>query len=188
MEKSTNQNPNLLTEIRERKSGRVYATKAIEKPKLELVLEAARWAPSSMNEQPWRYVLVEQENKVLYEQVLGTLAESNQVWAKKAPVLLVSLAQKTFLRNGNPNRHALYDTGAANALLCIQATKEGLMVHQMGGFDYNALKAVLILEEDIDIAAVLSLGYAGDVNELPESYKERELAPRERYTLSEISK
>ena len=92
------------------------------------------------------------------------------------------------MRNGNLNRHALYDTGAANALLSIQASKEGLMVHQMGGFDYNVLKKVLTLEDDIDIAAVLSLGYPGDVNELPEGYKSRELAPRERYTLSEISK
>jgi nitroreductase len=188
MEKSTSQNPKLLVAIKERKSGRAYATKRIEKETLELLLEAARWAPSSMNEQPWRYVVADQENRELYTQVLSTLAEPNQTWAKKAPVLLVSLAKKTFIRNGNPNRHALYDTGAANALLSIQASNEGLVVHQMGGFNYQALKTVLGLDDDMDIAAVLSLGYPGELNELPEGYQQRELAPRERYTLSEISK
>jgi len=186
MEKTSQITHEILKEIKSRKSGRAYSINKISDESLYQLLEAARWAPSSMNEQPWRYILVRKENVQLYSKVFTTLAASNQTWATNAPILLVSLARKTFLRNGVANRHALYDTGAANALLSIQAAALGLVIHQMGGFDYPALQTALNVPDDLEIAAVLSIGNPGNLEDLPEGYRQREIAPRERYTLSEL--
>ncbi len=186
MEKTAVVEHEVIEAINTRKSGRAYSDKPVEPEKIHMLLEAARWAPSSMNEQPWRYVLATKDNSELYSKVFNTLADSNKIWAQHAPVLIVSLARKTFLRNGTANRHAMYDTGAANALLCIQTSALGLNAHQMGGFDYPVLKTALNIPDDIEIACVISIGYPGNPDELPEALRTRELAPRERYTQHEI--
>jgi nitroreductase len=186
MEKNAILEHEILAEIKLRKSGRAYSDKLVEEEKIHRILEAARWAPSSMNEQPWRYIIATKENKEVYDKVLNALAEANQVWVKKAPLLVVSLAKKTHLRNGAINRFAMYDTGAANALLSLEATAAGLMTHQMGGYDYTKLKTSLTISDDFEIAAVISVGYPGNVEELPEALRVRESAPRERYTQQEI--
>ncbi|HWZ21633.1 MAG TPA: nitroreductase family protein [Cytophagaceae bacterium] len=186
MEKSTIIEHEVIDAIKKRRSGRAYVERPVEAEKIHIVLEAARWAPSSSNEQPWRYILATKENTELYNKVFDSLADGNKVWVTKAPVLLVSLAKKTFIRNGAVNRHALYDTGAANCLLCLQTSALGLNAHQMGGFDYAKLKESLSLSDDFDIASVISIGYPSDLNELSETLRMREVAPRERYTQAEF--
>ena len=186
METSTIVEHEVINEIKIRRSGRAYSERPVEKEKIHIILEAARWAPSSVNEQPWRYILATKDNTEVYNKVFDALSDGNKTWVGKAPVLIVSLAKKTFTRNGAPNRHALYDTGAANSLLCLQTSALGLNAHQMGGFDYDKLKHSLNISDDFEIAVVLSIGHPSDPNELPETLRMREVAPRERYTQSEF--
>ncbi len=186
MEKTASVAHEILKEIKTRKSGRAYSEKPVETEKIHSLLEAARWAPSSMNEQPWRYVLGTQDNPEVYHKIFDSLLEGNQSWVKKAPALIVSLAKKTHLRNGSPNRYALHDTGAANVLLCLQASALELYAHQMGGFDHATLRSALNIPDDFEIASVISIGYPGNPDELPEDLRKRELAPRERYTQQEL--
>lgn len=186
MEKTAQIEHEVINEIKERKSGRAYSERLVEPEKIHILLEAARWAPSSMNEQPWRYILATKDNSELYNKVFDSLADANKIWVKNAPVLLVSLARKTFIRNGVANRHAMYDTGAANSLLSLQTSALGMNAHQLGGFDYNKLKDALTITDEFEIAAIISIGYSGNIEELPEPLKARELAPRERYTQNEL--
>jgi nitroreductase len=186
MEKTATIEHEVIQEIKNRRSGRAYSEQAVEQEKLHRILEAARWAPSSMNEQPWRYILATRDNTETYNKVFDTLIESNQTWVKKVPVLLVSLAKKTHIKNGTANRFALHDTGAANISLALEAGAIGLMAHQMGGYDYNKLKTSLNIPDDFEIASVIAIGYPGNPEELPEALRNRELAPRERYTQQEL--
>ncbi|HSZ25776.1 MAG TPA: nitroreductase family protein [Cytophagaceae bacterium] len=186
MEKTTVAEHTVLNEIKTRKSNRAYSEKPVEQEKINSIIEAARWAPSSMNDQPWRYLVVTKDNLELYQAVFETLADFNKTWVKDAPVLVISLVRKNFTYNGVPNRHALYDTGAANSLLCVQASALGLNAHQMGGFDYEKLKNLLNLPQDMDIAVVIAIGYPDSPDKLSEELKKREIAPRERYTVHEL--
>lgn len=186
MEKNTIIEHEVIDEIKNRRSGRAYLERPVEREKIHSIIEAARWAPSSSNEQPWRYILATKENVELYNKVFDSLADGNKVWVTKAPVLLVSLAKKTFILNGAINKHALYDTGAANSLLCLQTSAIGLNAHQMGGFDSAKLKEALTISDDFEIAVVISIGYPSDPNELSETLRMREVAPRERYTQAEF--
>lgn len=166
--------------IRERRSLRAYSTKAIEPAKVNSLFEAARWAPSSMNEQPWKYIYATKEQSELWNKIFESLNESNRLWVKEAPLLIVSLARKSFSRNGQPNSNAKYDLGAANALLSIQATDMGLNVHQLGGYDAVALRSRLNVPDEFDLGVVLAIGYPGDPATLPPHLKEREMGPRHR--------
>lgn len=166
--------------IRERRSLRAYSTRVIEPTKLNSLFEAARWAPSSMNEQPWRYIYATKEQPELWKKIFESLNESNQIWVKEAPLLIASLARKSFSRNGQPNNSAKYDLGAANALLSIQATDMGLNVHQLGGYDAMSLRGKLNVPDEYDLGAVLAVGYPGDPAILPSHLQERETSPRYR--------
>lgn len=172
--------------IRKRRSGRAYADKEVAQKVINALFEAARWAPSSMNEQPWRYIYATKENNLLWQNIFDSLNESNKVWAKNAPLLVLSLAKMNFNRNGQPNKSARYDLGAANALLSIQATASGLNVHQMGGFDGNKIRQNLNIGEDFELAVIMAIGYPGDAKQLPDVLRERELAPRFRMAQSEF--
>lgn len=172
--------------IKQRRSGRAYADKAVEQHVINALFEAARWAPSSMNEQPWRYIYATRENKALWNKIFDTLMDGNKIWAKHAPLLVLSLAKKNFDRNGKPNNSARYDLGAANALLSIQATELGLNVHQMGGFDGNQVRQNLNIGEDFELGVIMAIGYPGDAEQLPDTLRARELAPRFRKAQSEF--
>lgn len=172
--------------IKQRRSGRAYADKSVEQGVINALFEAARWAPSSMNEQPWRYIYATRENIELWNKIFDTLMEGNKIWAKNAPLLVLSLAKKNFDRNGKPNNSARYDLGAANALLSIQATELGLNVHQMGGFDGNQVRQNLNIGEDIELGVIMAIGYPGEADQLPNTLRERELAPRFRMAQSEF--
>src|ERR1700739_3943883 len=121
--------------IRERWSPRAFSEEAVPAEVLRSLFEAARWAPSSNNEQPWAFLVATKDDQAFHEKMVSTLVEFNQTWAKQAPVLAIAISELAFARNGHPNRNAFYDTGAAVAHLTTEATARGLLVHQMAGFD-----------------------------------------------------
>src|SRR4051812_31349069 len=172
--------------IRRRWSPRAFADRPVEPAKLSAVLEAARWAPSSYNEQPWAYIVGTKDNPDAYQKVLSTLIEFNQSWAKTAPVVMLSVASTKLARGGKPNRHAFHDIGAASAYLTFEATSLGLFVHQMAGLDPEKARQVCHIPDDYEAVAGLALGYAGDPNSLPPELREKELARSQRKPQAEF--
>ena len=172
--------------IRERWSPRAFADKSVPQDVLRSVFEAARWAPSSRNEQPWVYIVGSKDDKLSFDKILSVLVEFNAGWAKSAPVLAIAVAQLFFAKNKAPNRNALYDTGAATALLSVEATARGLAVHQMAGFDHEKARQVLGIPEGWEPIAALAIGYLGDPSSLPQPLRDREMAPRTRKPIAEF--
>lgn len=182
MKKSTEIERPILELIKQRRSRRAYDDKLVEVEKIQAMFEAARWAPSSGNEQPWTYLYATKEQVELYQKIFDSLMDGNKIWVARAPLLIVAMVRKNFIRNDKPNGSAKYDLGAANAFLSLQATHLGLNVHQMGGFDKEMAQTLLNIPSNYEPVVILAAGYLGDVETLPESLKERELALRERYT------
>lgn len=172
--------------LRQRWSPLAFADKLVEPEKLRSVLEAARWAASSYNEQPWSFIIATKENPADFERLLGCLAEGNQEWAKNAPVLMISVAKLYFERNGVENRHAFHDVGAAAADLSLQATAQGLFIHQMAGFDVQLTRQTYNIPEGYEPVAAIALGYLGDAQTLSERLQQREIAPRQRKPLEDF--
>jgi len=171
--------------IRERWSPRAFASKSVEPAILASLFEAARWAPSSNNEQPWVYLVATKDDRENFAKTLSVLVESNAAWAKDAPVLAIAVSRLNF-QNGQPNRNAFYDSGAASALLSVEATARGLAIHQMAGFDHAKAKQVFEIPADCEPIAAIALGYPGDPSALPEKLRDREVAPRTRKSLTEF--
>jgi nitroreductase len=176
----------VLDVIKNRRSRRSYDKRPVEPEVINSLFEAARWAPSSVNEQPWLYIYASNDQADLWEKIFTSLNAANQVWVKDVPLLIASFAKTNFSRNDKPNGSARYDLGAANAFLSLQATHLGLNVHQMGGFDAQRLKENLNVPAMYDPVVVLAIGYPGEAEKLPENLKLRELAPRERYLQNEF--
>ncbi len=162
-----------------------FDPKPVEAYKVQLLLEAARWAPSGRNAQPWRFV-VAVKNTPEYEVLFDLLAEGNQVWAKTAPLLALSIAQVISTYKDRPNRFAFYETGMAVANLLLQATHMNLHVHQMGGYDVERAKEVLELPARYEPAAMMAIGYKGDPSQLPAEVAAREKNVRTRMETSKI--
>jgi nitroreductase len=156
----------------------------ISEPQLTALLEAARWSPSAMNSQPWRF-LVARRGTPEFTAVFEALMQPNQVWAGNADVLLV-VAARTEDADGNPLRHAFYDTGQAVAHLSTQAEHEGLAVHQMGGFHADAVAEAFALPSTVTPVVVVAIGIRTHADTLPAGYAEREVAPRSRLPLSDL--
>ena len=171
--------------IRRRWSPRAFADKAVSSDDVKKLFEAARWAASSYNEQPWRF-LVGYRGDETYQKIFDSLVEFNQGWAKSAPVLILSAGKKTFTHNGSPNHHGLYDTGAATAYLVLQATELGMHAHSMGGFSQEKAREAFAIPDDFIIGAVTAVGYFGDPDTLPDQLRQQETSPRQRKPLSEI--
>ncbi|MCX7096521.1 MAG: nitroreductase family protein [Methylococcales bacterium] len=150
------------------------------------LLEAARWAPSCFNDQPWRFVVfVKSQDEASWQQALSCVVEKNQRWAQNAPVLLLAVAMGKFNHNGQPNRWAMYDTGAASLSLCLQATALGLVTHQMGGFDAAKTHGLFNLPDDCTPLAMIAVGYQAETEILDDEFKAAELAERSRAALGE---
>jgi nitroreductase len=158
----------------------------VEQEKIRSLFEAARWAPSSLNEQPWFYVYATSDQQTLWNKIFEAVNAGNKVWARHAPLLIVSLARKNFIRFDSPNPSARYDLGAANAFLSLQAAHLGLNAHQMAGFDHKTLIQNLGIPDTYEPVIVMAIGYPGDTEKLPDNLKARELAPRERYVEQEF--
>lgn len=148
------------------------------------LFEAARWAPSSYNEQPWRFLVAERGNKTEFERMLSCLVEPNQAWAKNAGALALGVASAKFSRNAKPNRHAAHDLGAASANLVIEATARGLHVHQMAGILPDRARDLYAVPEGFDVMTAIAIGHAPD--ESLEAFAGREAGPRQRKPQSEI--
>ncbi len=174
----------ILPYLAERWSPVAFSSRPVEEEKLQRLFEAARWAPSCSNEQPWIFV-VNYHGTEEFDRMADCLVEGNW-WAKNAPVLALSVARMTFQRDGKPNRHGMYDTGAAATNLLTQAVAEGLMVHQMAGYHVDKARAVLQIPEHHELCAMMAIGYYGDQDGLPEKYRLREEAPRQRRPQSEF--
>lgn len=173
--------------LRERYSPHAFTDEPVPETVLERLLEAARWAPSSFNEQPWRFVVADrQRDPATHAAIVDVLAEGNQAWASEAPVLVLTVAKTTFDFNGEANPHARHDVGLAMAQLTFQATTEGIGVHQMGGFDAEAAREAFAIPEGFEPVTAVALGYPAGPEGLPEELAERAQAPRERLPLDEI--
>jgi nitroreductase len=158
----------------------------VEAATMRSLLEAARWAPSSYNEQPWSFIVATKDDPTEFERLLSCLVEGNIQWAQHAPVLMVSVARLTFEDDGKPNRHAFHDVGLAVANLIVQATALGLVVHQMAGILPERVRQLYGVPDQYEPVAGIALGYPSDPQSLPEGLRKRELAPRERKPLTEF--
>ena len=170
--------------IQNRWSPRSFApNKDITVEQLASLFEAVRWAPSSSNVQPWSFIVghnFDDTHKVIF----STLGEGNQIWAKNAPLLLISVTKLS--RNDRPNRFAFHDVGLATENLLIQATELGLHCHAMGGFSPDKARESFNIPSDYEAVAAIAIGYMGDINLLPDDLKERQSLPRERKSLDEF--
>ncbi|HWX38852.1 MAG TPA: nitroreductase family protein [Candidatus Sulfotelmatobacter sp.] len=170
--------------IGRRWSPRAFSERPVEPEKLLSLFEAARWASSSSNEQPWAFIVATNADPKNYEAMLGVLVDFNRGWARKAPVLILTLAHTQFDKDGRPNRHALYDLGQAAANLSLQATAIGLATHPMAGFNAEAARQRFAVPEGWEPVSVIALGYPGDPGSLDDTLRQRELAQRQRKPLS----
>src|SRR5580704_6114199 len=170
--------------ITARRSTRAFAATSVEPETLASLMEAARWAPSCMNEQPWRFIVATKANKSDFDRLLNCLLEFNVQWAQHAPVLLLSVAKLTFESTGELNRHAFHDVGQAIANLTFQATVSGLLVHQIAGFDVEKARREFSIPQDYEPVAAAAVGYPGNSAELPEKLREKEATPRKRKPLT----
>jgi nitroreductase len=170
--------------ISERWSPRAFSERPVEAEKLHSLFEAARWAPSTANMQPWNFVFVTKEHAEDHAQIVETLTPNNAGWANAAPVLIVSVAK--IYEFAGKEHNSYYDLGMAVENLIIQASHLGLVVHQMGGFDADKVRTLLHIPEGYTPLAVIAVGYPGSPDVLHPGLRERELAPRTRKTLNEF--
>jgi len=174
MPETTSVHPLILS----RWSPRAFTGQPVEPAKLRTLFEAAHWAASCFNEQPWRFIVATKDNPEEYEKVLGVLVPQNQAWAKTAWVLGVTAGKTTFTHNGAPDRFGLHDSGAALATLALQAAGLGLQAHGMGGFDAALARTRFGVPDDFEMGAAFAVGYVDGPNVPP--------ATRTRKALSEI--
>ncbi|MCC2547618.1 nitroreductase family protein [Hymenobacter sp. BT175] len=172
--------------ISQRWSPRSFTSQPVASETLNQVFEAASWAASAMNEQPWRYIYAHRSDAEAFQKMVDCLMPGNQPWAKNAAVLVLALT-KTHYDNGTPNGAALHDLGLANGNLILEATALGLHGHFMGGFDRAKAQEAFHLPEVLQPAVMIALGYAGEAEQLEEPFRSRELAARSRKPVAEIA-
>lgn len=176
-------------EITRRWSPRIFEEgRAVEREKILVLLEAARWAPSCFNEQPWRYLVFDGSDAEAMARARACLVEGN-AWALKAPVLMISVARNNFTHNEEPNRTAQHDVGLASENLVLEAVAQGLVAHQMAGFNTAQVRTEFNVPEDYTVLAMIAVGYPyrGSLDDLTEKARAGELAQRKRKPLSEVA-
>lgn len=179
----------VLALIRERWSPRAFdATRSVSLEDLWRLFEAARWAPSSRNEQPWRFVVTHREHSPeAYQRLFSALGGSNQSWASTAPALILTAVQLVVELTGETNRHAYYDAGQAVGFLTLQAQSQGLAIRQMEGFSHTVAREVCHVPEGFEPAVVMAVGYPGSPEALPsEKHRAAEVTPRKRRKASDF--
>jgi len=172
--------------IARRWSPYAFADRPVSSEDLRSAFEAARWAASSYNEQPWSYIVAVKHDEDAFQTLLSCLVEGNQGWAAAAPVLAIGCTNLQFTRNGQPNAAAIHDLGLASANLTFEATARGLFVHQMIGILPDKARELYRIPEGIQAVTGLAIGYAADPNTLPSEYQKRDLASRGRKTVSQF--
>ncbi|HEV7955777.1 MAG: nitroreductase [Microbacteriaceae bacterium] len=175
----------IIEVLAERWSPRAFdPIQPIDETKLTAALEAARWSPSAANSQPWRFI-VARRGSAEFTSIKAALVGFNSAWAGSAGALVVAIAEMTDA-DGTARTWAQYDLGQAIAHFSVQAHADDLHVHQMGGFDADALRASFDLAENLVPLSVTAVGNVGSPDQLPEGTREREMAPRERRALEEL--
>lgn len=169
----------ILPAFLDRWSPLAFSDRPIEQEKIASLFEASRWAPSSFNEQPWRYVYATKDDGA-DRMRMEALLNAGNAWAKNAYLLIVSFAKRNFAYNGKENRHALHDLGAASAYLVLQCPALGLIAHQMEGYDFVKASALPGAPEDLLPGSMIAIGYPGDPSALDSKLQEREKSPRVR--------
>ncbi|HVC92036.1 MAG TPA: nitroreductase family protein [Pirellulales bacterium] len=163
-----------------------FADRPVPDDDLRSLFEAARWAASSYNEQPWSYIVATKVDGAEFERLLSCLVEPNQAWAKAAPALALGCTNLVFALNGKANAAAVHDLGLASANLTLEATARGLYVHQMIGILPDKARELYRIPDGVQPTTGLAIGYAADPNELDEKYRQRDVAPRTRKSLAEF--
>lgn len=176
----------LMESIRKRWSPKIFSETPVSKEHLQQILVAASWAPSCFNAQPWSFIVGINEKQETFVKLSDCLSPLNRVWAVKAPVLMLAIAELNFPHNGNANRHASHDVGLALGNLLNQATMLGLQAHLMAGFSVELAKENFGLPDTHDPFTMLALGYKADIKLIPKEVLETELAPRSRKPLNEV--
>lgn len=161
----------ILDLIKRRWSPRAFSTEALDKEEVYALLEAASYAPSAFNEQPWRFIIGIDDS---LQDLQSLLLESNLLWAKKAPVLILWLCKKTYTHNQKDNAYCRFDSGTAWGFLSLEATKRGLYTHAMAGFRKKKARELLSIPEDYEPLAMIAIGKPGRLEDLDLSLQERE--------------
>lgn len=172
--------------IDKRWSPRAFSDKAIEDEKIVKLFEAASFASSCFNEQPWRFISATKESAERYDLLLSCLVAFNQMWAKMAPMLVLTLVSKNFSQNGKLNHHARHDLGLAIGNMSVQAVSMDLYMHQMAGFSVDMARDIFEIPDDFDVVSMIAVGYLGNPDILPEDIKKMELNERDRKPLKKI--
>lgn len=176
----------ILKFLAERWSPYGFEPRAVSEADLRSLFEAARWAASSYNEQPWNYLVATKENAPEFARLLSCLVEANQTWARSAPVLVLSVVSLRFAENRQDNRAAVHDLGLAAGNLVVEATARGLSVHQMIGILPDPARELFQIPEHFEAWTAMAIGYQANPARLPAALKERDLAPRQRKRLSKF--
>ncbi len=173
----------VLPLIQERWSSRAFdQTRELSGEDMRALLEAASYAPSCFNEQPWRYIVARRDTEV-FDAIYETLTPGNQAWAGYSDVLLITLADQHFGYNGKPNPFHIFDAGTAWGYLSLEAQARDILAHCMGGFDKTLLRETLDIPQNTDIISLVALGYYGSPDYLPEDIQAKEVpAPRKPIT------
>jgi nitroreductase len=166
-------------------SPRAFSDRPVAPDVLRSLWEAARWAPSSANVQPWSFIVATRDDRQEFGRMLECLVEGNQVWAKQAPVLMISVAAKLD-RDKDPNLHAWHDVGQAVADLSVQATALGLFAHQMAGILPDKIRELYQIPDSHEPVTGIAVGYPGTPEQLPDKLRQRETAPRTRKPIGEF--
>ncbi|TWU67552.1 malonic semialdehyde reductase [Crateriforma conspicua] len=177
----------VLSAIANRWSPYRFADQAVEDEKIRRVLEAARWAASSFNDQPWYFIVARRRDEPEFQTMLECLMEANQAWASRAGVLMLTCIRTTFQYNGKPNRVALHDLGQASGYLALQATEMGLQVHQMAGINLSVVRQKYELPEGVEPQTAIAIGYpdtTAPADEQNQQWADRENGARKRNPLS----
>jgi len=176
----------ILEIIQERWSPYAFSSAPVEEFKLKAMFEAAGYAPSCNNEQPWEFVFATQDEKDVFDDFVGFLNDGNKIWAKNAYALVISMARTNFSYNGKPNRFAFHDTGMAVNNLLLQALSLDVYVHQMGGYSVEKVKEYFKLGEDTEPVAMMAVGYPGDGSTLTPELLKRDENRRPRKSIKEF--
>jgi len=163
---------NIMQEIKDRWSPRAFSTEKIPEEDLQAIMEAASYAPSCFNEQPWRFLLASEDKEL--EIMHSLLTEKNYRWAKNAPVLILVIAHRYFAYNNKENRWHQFDSGTAWGYLSLEAQKRGFITHGMGGFRRKKTRETLNISEDYEIIAVIAVGKMGNKENLEDEFKKEE--------------
>jgi len=178
----------ILDVLADRWSPRAFSERSVESDKVASMMEAARWAPSCFNEQPWSFIIADKhEDPDGYHRLFDCMLEGNQAWAGTAPILMLSVAKMFFEYNNKPNRFGYHDLGMAVGNLLAQASSMDLYVHQMAGYHKGMAQKIFRIPQGYEPVAMFAVGYLGDPSQLPEGTRERETEPRKRYPVAEFT-